>query len=347
MKILHRILVLISVAVLYILVKEFLEIYTLTRSIHPILGYATILLILGFSYYFIAAPVFRIFRVPVAYGPVRDRQEIPAQIDRRMDHFKSNKFLQKSEVDLSNIPSTENGYQQIMQALQPEAERIREKYVTRLFYSSSIAQNGFLDAILIFSASVNLIKEIFLLYNGRVSNRDLLIIGRKVYYSIAIGGSEGIEYATDEIISKLTSDGLRGVPFADKVFGSIADGFVNAVLLTRVALITENYCKMLYVKSDRDLIPNASVLINTTRQLTADVRDQLAKALKQLGQRSWEKTRDYAVYATNPIRYVYEKIVQDRILARDRDESKLQTLKDVLSLSVYPFGFVTSKLFKR
>jgi len=346
MKIIHRIFILLSVLVVYILVKEFLELYTLTRSVHPYLGYATLLVIAGFSYYFIAAPIYRIFRVPVAYGPVRKTEDIPEQIRKRMEHYKSNKFLKESGVDLAKISQDEEGYKQVMQSLKPEAERIREKYVTRLFYSSSIAQNGFIDAILIFSSSVNLVKELFVLYNGRVSNKDLWVIGKKVYISIAIGGSEGIEYATDEIISKLTSDGLKGVPFADKIFGSIADGFVNALLLTRVALITENYCTKLYVKSDRELFPSASVLVHTTRQLTAEVRAQLAHTLKSLGQRSWERTKDYAVYATNPIRYVYGKVVEEHG-TKDREDSKLQILKDALSLPLYPIGYVTGKIWKR
>lgn len=346
MKTIQRILVAISVIALYIILKEFLEIYTLTRSIHPVFGYVTLVVIAGFTYYFILAPIIRIWRIPVAFGPARKKEEVPALLQRRMAHFRTNKFLQNAGVNPGELPATEEGYQQALDALQSEMERIRERYVTRLFYSTSIAQNGFFDAILIFSASVNLIREIFTLYNGRVSNRDLLIIGRKVYYSIAIGGSEGIEYATDEIISKLTSNGLRGVPFADKIFGSVADGFVNAVLLTRVSLITENYCRMLYIRSDRDLIPSGSIILKTARRVTSDVRAQLGHALKHLGQRSWDRTRDYAQYAANPIRYVYERVAEERP-AEEQDASRLRILKDALSLSLYPFGYLTGKLWKR
>ena len=339
MKILKRILFLLSFAVLYLIFKEFVELYLLARSLHPVAGYGMLLLLLGVSYYFIGVPIYRIIRIPVAYGPTRDASEVPALIRKRMAHLRQNQFLRKKGYDFTGVPDNEAGYLNVIRELEPEAERIRARYVSQLFYSSSIAQNGFLDAILIFSASVNLIKEIFVLYNGRVSNRDLLVIGKKVYYSIAIGGSEGVEYATEEILTKLTSGGVKSIPFADKVFGSIADGFVNAALLTRVALITENYCTKLHIHSDRDLIPSPTLIVDTAKRLTRDVRSQLSRALKQLGQSSWDKTKDIAGYAANPMRYLYEKIVEDRS-SNSSEDADVEPIRESLSLSVAysPFG---------
>jgi len=223
MKIIKRIIFLLSFAVLYLIFREFVEIYLLVRSLHPIAGYGILLLLLGVTYYFIGVPIYRIIRIPVAYGPTREKSEIPGLTEKRVEHLQQNPYLLEKGYDFSDISGDESGYKRIIGEIQPEAERIRARYVSKLFYSSSIAQNGFLDAILIFSASVNLVKELFILYNGRVSNRDLLIIAKKVYYSIAIGGSEGVEYATEEILTKLTSGGVKSIPFADKVFGSIAD----------------------------------------------------------------------------------------------------------------------------
>ncbi|OQY38189.1 MAG: hypothetical protein B6226_03975, partial [Candidatus Cloacimonetes bacterium 4572_65] len=121
-----------------------------------------------------------------------------------------------------------------------------------------MAQNGFLDALIILSSSINHIKSIFILYNGRVNNRDLLNIGKNVYYSVLIGGSEGVEYVTDEIVTKLASDTVKSIPFIDKIIASLADGLVNSVLLTRISYLTENYCKMTYLEKSSDLLPPTS-----------------------------------------------------------------------------------------
>ncbi len=89
------------------------------------------------------------------------------------------------------------------------------------------------------------------LYHGRVSNKALW----------AIGGSEGVEYATRELFSKLATESIKSVLFADRIFGSLADGFVNAALLTRISLITENYCKLVTIESDKDLHPTSEFIL--------------------------------------------------------------------------------------
>jgi len=202
--------------------------------------------------------------------------------------------------------------------LEKECERIRRKYVAQLFYSSSISQNGFIDALLVLSYSVNMIKDIFILYNGRVNTRDLLNIAQKVYYSIAIAGSEGIEYVTDEIVAKLASESVKSIPFIDKILGSIADGFINALLLNRVSYITENYCKLTYLETKNALYPSPIRVFKATKHITSDMTDKLIVVIKRI---SIDKTVNFAVVALNPIGYVWEKTF-DRLLADKSLEEK-------------------------
>lgn len=340
MKLIKRIIFLLSFAVLYLIFKEFLAIYLVARSVHPVVGYSALAAILGVVYYFIGVPVYRIVKIPVAYGPTKNADEVPDLIRNRMDHYKRNRYLRDRSFPLEQLSVDEAGYRQVIAMLKPETERIRKKYVTQLFYSSSLAQNGFIDAILIFSSSINLVKELFILYNGRVSNRDLLIIAKKVYYSIAIGGSEGVEYATQEILSKLSAGGMKSIPFADKIFGSIADGFVNATLLTRVALITENYCTTLFIESDRDLTPSPVLVIDTAKRLTGDILSLIGKSVKHVGKTSWSRTKDMTDFVVNPMRNIYRNILDWHDIEVLEDETEKEMLKDSLarSTSYGPFG---------
>jgi len=259
-----------------------------------------------------------------------------------MKNFKSNPFLLDSHFDFESLAYDEGGHGKILDCLQPEAERIRRKYVTQLFYSSSIAQNGFLDAILILSSSVNLVKELFILYHGRVSNKDLWAIARKVYYSMAIGGSEGVEYATEEIFSKLTSGGIKSIPFASKILGSIADGFVNAALLTRISFITENYCKLVYLKSEKDLYPSYKSVISSTKIITADIIERIFKELKSIAK---DKTSKYVLMTVNPVGYI-----MGNAMVRMADSSRKLTplQKDVMresaELAQNPIGYGFGKV---
>jgi hypothetical protein len=304
MQILKRILYFISLFFIYIIIRELLELYFYAQSIHPIFGYSVLVAILIALIYFVFVPIYKIFTLPVNPGPASSKSHEQTLIEDRVKRFSKNKFLKKKNHSINTSADISENYHQTVKLLEKECSHIRKKYVAQLFYSSSISQNGFIDALLVLSYSVNMVKDIFILYNGRVTNRDLWNISKKIYLSIAIAGSEGIEYVTDEIITKLASDGVKSIPFIDKILGSIADGFLNALLLNRISYITENYCKLTYIESENDLYPSAAKVFNATKQITADMTIKLISVIKKI---SLDKTIDFALVALNPVGYVWEK----------------------------------------
>jgi hypothetical protein len=303
-QIIKRILYFISIFFIYIIIRELLELYFYAESIHPLLGYVVLALVLLAFTYFVFIPIYKIFTLPVNPGPAISKKDEDTLIASRIKRYSKNNFLKEKQINVKDSNDIRKTYLQTTQILEEECSRIRKRYVAQLFYSSSISQNGFIDALLVLSYSVNLVKEIFILYNGRVSNRDLWNISKKIYLSIAIAGSEGIEYVTDEIITKLASDGVKSIPFIDKILGSIADGFLNALLLNRISYITENYCKLTYIETDNDLYPSPAKVFNATKQITSDMTIKLISVIKKI---SLDKTIDFALVALNPVGYVWEK----------------------------------------
>ncbi len=337
MKIVRRILFFFAIFLTYFILRELLELYVLTRSLHPVFGYLTLIILAGIIFYFIAIPIYKIIKIPKNYAPITDINKAPEIIRQRIQNFKRNQFLINANVDFDSIEENEEGYKKIIPILETECELVRKKYVLQLFYSSSISQNGFLDAILILSSSVNLVKDLFILYHGRVSNKDLWAIAKKVYFSMAIGGSEGVEYATQELFSKFATDSFKSVPFADKIFGSLADGFVNAALLTRISLITENYCKKVTINSEKDLYPSAEFIIRTTKFITADILDKMVLELLRM---SKEKTVDYVMLAVNPVGHLFVRTMDKVIDGTTKLTAyPIEMLKDVATIANKPIVF--------
>lgn len=300
-----RILAFLSIVLLYFIVKEFLDLYVSLQAVHPYLAYGFLVAASGVLIYFVGLPVYRIIKIPRAPAPLKSEENPDKELVKRFGLFERNPYLQSIEYDLASVPRTKEGYEQVMSVLKKESTRIRNKYVNGLFYSTAISQNGFIDAVLILSASVNLVKDTFVLYNGRVSNKDLWVIGKQVYYSMAIGGSETVEYATGEIFSKLSTESMRSIPFFDKILGSLADGFVNAALLTRVALITDNYCSMLIVASERDLRPSPAFIVQTASNITGTLQKKLYNEMKNL---AGSKIKNAAIWAANPVKVLFEMV---------------------------------------
>ena len=174
MQFIKKILFFISLFALYIILRELIELYLMARALHPYVGYSTLVIILAVIVYFVVLPIARILRIPVYKGPVTDpKLELPL-IRERLEQFRRHPAVRESG-ELEKLPSDERvAYKQTLAILHKETDKIRKTYVSQLFYTSSISQNGFIDAILILSSSISMIKDIFLLYNGRVSNRDLI-----------------------------------------------------------------------------------------------------------------------------------------------------------------------------
>lgn len=307
--------------VVYLMVKEMLSVYFYIHSFNEILGYL-FLILLGFVLiYFAVLPIIQIVKISINIAPTNDITQEEKIIEKRLTLFRKNELLKDFDFDSNdNLKET---YNSAIKILEMECEKERKKYISRLFYISSISQKGFIDAILILSYSVNLIKKIFIIYHGRVSNRDLILISKKVYYAIIIGGSESIEYLTDELFTKLLTEAMKKIPFARKVTESLADGFFNAALVTRISLITENYCKMTYIKSDKQLLPGPKTVFETTKLITKDVYDKLMTVAKKI---PVDKVKEI-VEAINPIKYLIKN--SDEKILFEQDESLLLKIKPV------------------
>lgn len=282
MKTINRVIGIVSLAALYFIGREFLSLYAKLRSVHPMVAVAFFIIIGLCLIFFAVVPVARIIALPRFEGPATSRWQEKRLIKKRLKRFRKNSFLKKSGYDFSRISDDAEAYNQMIRLFDPEIANIRKRYIRNLFLSTAIAQNGFVDGVLILSFNLRVIKEIFTLYGGRATYKDIWVIAKNVYYSIAIGGSEGVEFVMEELIEKLGSSTVKAVPFLGKVMGSITDGYVNAMLLARVAFITENYCKLTYIKSSRDLFPRTKALSDTTGALLKPLLDMIGREIRKL-----------------------------------------------------------------
>ncbi len=345
-KFIKKILFFLSFFVLFFIIKEFISFYAYLKAIDPILALISISLLGALTVYFVVIPVMQILSIPVNPSPTTHLSLEMNVIEKRMKRFKNNQFLLARGMDLQKLQPTREDYSQVIKILNKESEKIRRKYVSQVFYRTGIVQNGFLDALLILSSSVAMVKDIFILYNGRVSNRDIWRIGKQVYYSILVGGSEAAEYATEEVFSKFATDSLKSIPFLDKILTSMADGLINAAMMTRVALITENYCTKTYIKSYRELYPSPQFIIQTARSITSNIVSNIGILLKRMAS---EKTVDILLKVGNPVGYIFEQTIDAAFpTEQEKEESGFKKgLKTSMKFLGNPVIYGIEKLVER
>ena len=308
----------ISLTALYFVVKEFVSLYIMLANVSFILGVLFILASIAFVFYFALFPALQILRMEKFEAPVKDRAKIAELRAKRIERFKRNPYLLESDkIDMSKLKNTEEDYRLAVNVLSEKADEIRRKRVNAIFYSTGISQNGFIDGLFMLGASFSLIKEIFILYNGRMNNLALFDIVKKIYYAVLIAGTEGVEYASNEIFSKLGTHTIKSIPFLSGIITSLIDGFVNAVLLTRIGLTAENYCKILYIENEKKLVPSAKVAVDTAKELT---KDSLVKIKENISKLSDSKV---AEKVKNPINFVFGK-------AKTAWENSVDVIKEII-----------------
>lgn len=306
-KLIKKIFLAFSFILLYLIVKEFLQLYTYLSNINEWLAVIVIVLIGFFLFYYGIIPIMQIIFLPPSLGPTKHLTEVPKVLEKRIKKLKGNYYLRQINFDFSDIQNDQVSYDKMINAISPECQRIRKEYVNKIFYGTAISQNGFLDAVIILSASVNTVRDIFLLYNGRVTYKDLISIAKKVYYSVAIGGSEGVNYASEEVFSKFSTESMQSIPLISKVLSSLADGYVNALLLTRISLITENYCTKLYIANEKELSPSAVFIVSTAKDLTKDIIELVINHLKKI-----TKDKSESIYnkTVNSVKSIFDRSIE-------------------------------------
>jgi len=305
-KLIKKILFAFSFILLYLIVKEFLQLYTYLSNISEWLAAIVIVLIFVFLFYYGIIPILQIIFLPQSLGPTKNLTEVPQLREKRIMKLRGNNYLRYINFDFTDIQNDQVSYDKMINAISPECQRIRKEYVNRVFYGTAISQNGFIDAVIILSASVNTVKDIFVLYNGRVTYKDLIAIAKKVYYSIAIGGSEGVNYASEEVFSKFSTESIQSIPLISKVLSSLTSGYVNALLLTRISLITENYCTKLYIKNEKELSPSPAFIVTTAKNLTKDLMELVINHLKKITK---EKSESIYSKTINSLKSIFDNSI--------------------------------------
>jgi hypothetical protein len=305
---------------------------------HPYAAYAFLLVLGMVIIWLLIIPLIRLFSIKQFEGPAKTPEDEKGLLERRIKRLQKNPYLLENDLSVSVKNFDHETYRNLIAPLEKQCGKLRNRHISQMFYSTAIAQNGFLDAVLILAISIQHVKDIFILYNGRVSNRDLWKIGKLVYYSAAIGGSEGVEYSTKELLNKFTTDSLKAIPFLDKIMASLADGLVNAALLTRISYLAERYCKLTLIKSEKDFYPSPAIIINSVSHITSDILNRISQALKRTAA---EKTKNAAQFAINPVGYILAKAIDEKSELTEREK---EIRKDQAKLLGNPLAFGIEKL---
>ena len=236
-------------------------------------------------------PFVLIARLPQSVTfPDGDEEEAQYKIVLRR-RLSRNKLVKKANIDVA----TEQGMKQALELLNREAQTIIKQTAKSVFLTTSISQNGKLDALTVFITQSTMIWRVSHIYWQRPSVRDMI----KLYGNVgatALIASEldeiDITRQIEPIINAVLRSPGRSIPVighaAHIVTDSLLEGSTNAFLTLRVGIITQRYCGSWDIADRKTIRRNSFItasglLKNIVLESSGSVVSSVIAAIKKAG----------------------------------------------------------------
>jgi len=291
----YVLLITIGVAICFslILLNQFVQVYQVAFSIHPYLGYLTLICFLIIIVCCFGYPAYAIVRLPRVPLPP-DKEDSP-EYDRYLEYIarrlSKNPALADAGIDFTKKL---DGINASFEVLNAKADEIINNTTKSVCISTAISQYGRLDSLLVLIAQVRMIWHIACLYSSRPHWNELVSLYTNVVMtSLIAGGVEesDIENQIEVIVNASLGHGLAGIPGISGVSAffvkSLLTGSINGFLTLRTGIIAKRYCSALtridkksvrrYAFSEASVMVGGLVL-STAKKIAAKIAKKLVKS---------------------------------------------------------------------
>lgn len=254
---------------LIIVLNETIQLVNWGFSIHQILGWGIMVLVVGLFLGFIVYPFLSMlsFRTVPDLPMDKSSPEYNLYIDTMHLTLKKNQLVTAEQVPMPG-DDKENELKAAYAVLDLKSDELIKREASKVFLTTAISQNGSLDGVFVLVSLTKLIWKIVHLYEGRPPLRRILSLYSNVAATILIArGIEDADLIEDQLEPLITS--LIGgsvmtlvpgaIPMTNLVVTSITEGSINALLTLRSGLIAQRYLASLTVPDKKPLRRSASL----------------------------------------------------------------------------------------
>lgn len=259
-----------------------LVLYREASAVHPALGWVVAAMIAAGVVLLIGVPVIQVLRLPGAIR--RPRETAGPKWDRFLRTYGrrllGNQALREDYERLGDLRAALEGSPgevgkaagdlegQVALAvrhLDRKAQTIIGRHAAAVFTATAVSQSGRLDAAIVISAQLRMVREIATLYYQRPGPRELWAlyanVGAATFLAGEIQDSEALA-----VLAAPVSAGLAGLvpvggadPLISLLVNSLLDGSANAFLTLRVGAVARRYCGV-KLEGDRSAVARSASL---------------------------------------------------------------------------------------
>lgn len=298
-------LILFSICFVLILINQLSGLYIVLSDFNPLIAKivtgSLAILVSGLA----LTPLFVLWKLPKAIKRPQSESEVPNYQKQLLSRLQTNAILKASGSPLKSTEDLKNA----VGVLDAEADKIINETASVVFLTTSISQNGKLDALTVFATQIRMIWKIAHLYYQRPGLSDLgylyANVGATAFVSSEIEDVD-LSQQLEPIVSALFKNaGSRSVPFlgnaSQVILDSLLEGSTNAFLTLRVGILAKRYCGATGVLDKKGLKKSAfkeaaSMLTKVTAKSAGRIVTTLLNATKKAGldtvKSSWEGVKN-------------------------------------------------------
>lgn len=287
---------------LVFLVNQFYLLYQLLKGIHPWVGGLFVgLLAFALAYLLIRLVLLYIRSLPAPQLPDYPTQE---DYDRYLEDMlaclSKNRLLSR-DLLTDESRSKEERVTIALDSLDREGEPIIRRHANSIFLSTTISQNGSLDAIMVLVTLVKLVWQLGQVYGTRPSLKSLgklyLQVASLVFMARSLEDSDLIPAQLEPMIAGLVGESMASaipgmVPMSNLIISSVMEGAINAFLTLRVGFIAQAYLGMERPKPKNVIQRQAS--LQAVKELGLIIKDSGKSVVKAFMDRVKRTARDTA-----------------------------------------------------
>jgi hypothetical protein len=272
--------------------NQLMQVYTYTSAFNPLLGKAVLGSLTLLFIALFALPVMLYLRLPKPITPPADEAEKPAYLEKLGKRLSKNPLLREGNFDFTK----EADIQQALDLLSIKADTVIQNTAKSVFLTTSISQNGKLDALTVFITQSKMIWDLAHIYYQRPAPKDIVAlyanVGATTFLAAQIEDLDFSEQLEPVFGTILQNSALKSVPFVSSItnviMDSLLEGTINAFLTLRVGIVTKRYCgttgtfQMKQVR--RAAFREASLMLKTiVMQSSGQVVSSIVKATRKAG----------------------------------------------------------------
>lgn len=245
-KILMPLAALLIIGFVLFIVNQVSGIYLLLSRINELTANVVLALLIVLTLGLLLWPILLLARLPRPLKLPQDEADLPAYRVRLMARLQRNKLLLaegKAPRDVAQIDEA-------LAVLNAASDKVVQQTATAVFLTTSVSQNGKLDALTILATQSRMVWKIAHIYYQRPTLSDMVYLYANVAGSSLLATeiedldvSQQIEPVVSSFLKNATGKSIPVIgPTANIVLDSLLEGSTNAFLTLRVGNITKKYC---------------------------------------------------------------------------------------------------------